>query len=61
MPIEDYAGNKTIVNVDITQATYINIVYASHNSNVGWTFGYGNYDIAGSQAIKENPKFPIIP
>ena len=57
LPIEDYAGNKTIVNVDITQATYINIVYASHNSNVGWTFGYGNYDIAGSQAIKENPKF----
>ena len=57
LPIIDYAGNKTIVNVDITQATYINIVYASHNSNVGWTFGYGNYDIAGSQAIKENPKF----
>lgn len=57
LPIVDYAGNKTIVNVDITQATYINIVYASHNSNVGWTFGYGNYDIAGSTAVKENPKF----
>lgn len=57
LPIVDYAGNKTIINVNITKATYINIVYASHNSNVGWTFGYGNYDIAGSKAVKENSKF----
>lgn len=57
LPIVDYAGNKTVINIDITQATFINIVYASHNSNVGWTFGYGNYDIAGSKAVKENPKF----
>lgn len=57
LPIEDYAGNNTIINIDITKATYINVTYASHNSNVGWTFGYGNYDIAGSRAVKENPKF----
>lgn len=57
LPIVDYAGNKSIIEINITQATYINIVYASHNSNIGWTFGYGNYDIAGSKAVKENPKF----
>lgn len=51
LPIVDYAGNRTIINVDITQATYINIIYASHNSVVGWSFGYGNYDVAGKDAI----------
>lgn len=54
LPIVDYAGNKTIINVDITQATYIKIVYASHNSVVGWSFGYGNYDVAGKDAIAQN-------
>lgn len=54
LPIVDYAGNKTIINVDITKATYINIVYASHNSVVGWSFGYGNYDVAGKDAIARN-------
>lgn len=57
LPIEDYAGNETIVNVNITKATYINIIYTSHNSNIGWTYGYGNYDVAGSTAVKQNPKF----
>ena len=57
LPIEDYAGNRSIVNVNITKATYINIVYASHNSNIGWTYGYGNYDVAGSTAVKQNPKY----
>ena len=50
----DYAGNKTIIDVNITQATYINIIYASHNSVVGWSFGYGNYDVAGKDAIETN-------
>ena len=54
LPIEDYAGNKSIVEVNITQATYINIIYASHNSQVGWSFGYGNYDIAGKEAIEKD-------
>lgn len=57
LPIFDYAGNKAIIEINITQASYINIVYTSHNSNIGWTFGYGNYDIAGSEAVRENPKF----
>ena len=51
LPITDYAGNKSIINIDITKATYINIIYASHNSVVGWSFGYGNYDVAGKDAI----------
>lgn len=57
LPIVDFAGNKSIINIDITKATYINIVYASHNSNIGWTYGYGNYDVAGSTAVKQNPKY----
>lgn len=57
LPIIDYAGNKSVVEIAITQATYINIIYASHNSEIGWTFGYGNYDIAGKNAIIKNPKF----
>lgn len=56
LPIIDYAGNKSIINVNITKATYINIIYASHNSNVGWTYGYKNYDIAGKKAIQISSK-----
>lgn len=55
LPIVDYAGNKAIIKVDVTKATYINIVYASHNSVVGWSLGYGNYDVAGKDAIAQNP------
>lgn len=57
LPIVDYAGNKSIINVEITQATYIKIIYASHNSEVGWTYGYGNYDIAGKYAASVSTKF----
>lgn len=57
LPIIDYAGNKSIINIDITKATYINLTYASHNSEIGWTFGHGNYDIAGDTAVTENVKF----
>lgn len=54
LPIIDFAGNVGKVDVNITKATYINIVYASHNSVVGWSFGYGNYDVAGKDAILRN-------
>ena len=59
LPIMDYAGNTGIVNVNVEQASYIKIVYASHNSEVGWTYGYGNYDVAGKQAIIRNDKLKI--
>ncbi len=54
LPVIDYAGNKSIVKVSITNATYIKLIYASHNSVVGWSFGYGNYDVAGKEAIAKN-------
>ena len=53
--IVDYAQNSSNVNIDISEATYVQIVYASHNSQVGWSYGYGNYDIAGKEAIEKNP------
>lgn len=54
--VMDFAQNKTQVEVNITKATNISIVYASHNSEIGWTFGYGNYDVAGKAAVKADPK-----
>lgn len=57
LPIIDYAGNKSRVKIMITQATYIRITYASHNSVIGWSFGYGNYDVAGKNAVNINPKY----
>ena len=53
--IVDYAQNSSTVNIDITEATYVQIVYASHNSQIGWSYGYGNYDIAGKEAVETNP------
>lgn len=55
--IYDLAGNVSEVEINITQATYVILSYASHNSMIGWSYGYGNYDIAGLNAIKENPKY----
>lgn len=55
--ITDYAQNTASVEVEIKNATYIVLTYASHNSEVGWTYGFGNYDIAGKEAIKKNPKY----
>lgn len=55
--ITDCAQNTSEVEVNITGASYIVLTYASHNSEVGWTYGYGNYDIAGKDAIKINPKY----
>ena len=55
--IEDLAGNKAELEINVTQATNIILSYASHNSEVSWTYGYGNYDIAGLEAIKKNAKY----
>lgn len=51
--VTDLAQNTTDVIIDIKKATYIKMIYASHNSEVGWSYGYGNYDIAGKQAVNE--------
>ena len=53
--ITDFAQNTKEIEINISKATHIMITYASHNSAIGWTYGYGNYDVAGAQAVKENP------
>ncbi len=55
--LSDLAGNKTTTTVSVSGATYITLIYASHNSNIGWSYGYGNYDIAGKQSVLTNPIF----
>lgn len=55
--VQDLAGNKSELEINVIQATNVILSYASHNSEVGWTYGYGNYDIAGLEAIKRNAKF----
>lgn len=57
LPIYDLAENEGNVEINILKATYIKINYASHNSMVGWSFGYGNYDVAGKEAVKTNSIF----
>ncbi len=51
--ITDFAQNSTDIDITIKSATNINLIYASHNSEVGWSYGYGNYDIAGKEAVKQ--------
>lgn len=55
--IQDLAGNTSEVEINIKGAGNILLSYASHNSMVGWSYGYGNYDIAGKEAVKRNPVF----
>lgn len=55
--IQDLAGNSYNVEVNVVEATNVVLSYASHNSMVGWSYGYGNYDIAGLEAIRKNPKY----
>ncbi len=57
IPVIDLAGNQTMVPITITQAEKVRLRYASHNSEVGWTYGYGNGDIAGKEAIEKNPMY----
>lgn len=57
MTVTDLAGNRTTATVNVTGATYISLIYASHNSNIGWRYGYGNYDVAGSEAVRVNSKY----
>lgn len=55
--LTDLAGNVTITNVSVTGATYIKLIYASHNSEIGWTYGFGNYDIAGKTSVLTNSMY----
>lgn len=53
LKITDLAQNETTVKISIKKATYIKLTFASHNSEVGWSYGYSNMDIAGKNAIKQ--------
>lgn len=55
--VQDLAGNSSDVEINVVEATNVILSYASHNSMVGWSYGYGNYDIAGLEAIQKNPKY----
>lgn len=55
--IQDLAGNSANAEVNVIEATNVVLSYASHNSMVGWSYGYGNYDIAGLEAIRKNSKY----
>lgn len=57
LTVSDLAGNSTTTTVNVTGATYITLTYASHNSNIGWTYGHGNYDIAGKTSVLTNSIF----
>lgn len=57
LSVSDRAGNTSQMPIDIHEATYIELKYASHNSEVGWSYGYTNYSIAGNEAINRNPKY----
>ena len=55
----DYAENMSELEVNVTNASYIKLIYAAHNSEIGWTFGLGNYDIAGKEAVIRNINYKI--
>lgn len=55
--IKDLAGNSSEVEINVTDATNVILSYASHNSEIGWSYGYGNYDIAGIEAIKKDARY----
>ena len=41
--------------ITIDNSNLAKLTYASQNSEIGWTFGYGNEDIAGKEIINKNP------
>ena len=47
--ISDLTGNTAEVQINVTKASYINIIYGSYNSNVGWSFE-NNGEISGKDA-----------
>lgn len=57
MEVIDYAQNITKVIINVKTATYIKLTYCSHNSEIGWSYGYGNTDIAGNKALNINTNY----
>ena len=58
LKVIDFAQNETKVQINISKATNVELIFASHNSEIGWTFGHTNYDIAGKEAIlRKHPDY----
>ena len=57
MDIGNLYNDKKVIESQITLDNSVSFTYASHNSKYGWSFGYGNGDIAGLKAIKDNAKY----
>lgn len=58
LKVIDLAQNETKVQINISKATNVELIFASHNSEIGWTFGHTNYDIAGKEAIlRKHPDY----
>lgn len=60
LPVRDYAQNQSNTKVDITKATNIQLEYGSCNQlNESdfrdWSFGTGNGEVAGKEAVSKNP------
>lgn len=61
--IMDFAGNAVEVQVDITEATYINLIYGSYHQKYGWSFAEKTGGIAGKETIlagMHNPTETLI-
>ncbi len=52
--ITDYAGNENNISIKIEKADYVDVTYAIHQSNIGWTYGYTNKKIAGKQIYQKD-------
>lgn len=58
LTVIDLAQNETKVLINISKATNVELIFASHNSEIGWTFGHTNHDIAGKEAIlRKHPDY----
>lgn len=50
MDVIDYAGNIKKTEINVSNATYIELTYGLYNSNLGWSYADKNYNIAGRDA-----------
>lgn len=57
--VSDCAHNNTEIEITVNNAKSINILYASHNSGVGWSDIIQSGEIAGKEAVKMNPNFKV--
>lgn len=57
--VMDLAGNITEIELNITSATYIELIVGAYNTNVGWTYTQAGSNVIGKQAAKASKKNKI--